>query len=129
MSDTSTLISYHGKISREELARIPIPAATETHKPIAHHTIVEALVESLSFRHIGVIHEEYAVSDDGMKMFGVLDLETLLIPMPFRDWYPKLSRESMRLALTIGARVLVCMNMSFHGEFEPILRNIPRASL
>ena len=38
--------------------------------------IVEALVETLSFRHIGVVNEEYAVSFDGMKMFGVLDLET-----------------------------------------------------
>ena len=27
------------------------------------------------FRHIGVVHEEYAVSPDGMKAFGVLDLE------------------------------------------------------
>jgi hypothetical protein len=30
-------------------------------------------VESLRFRQIGVIQEEYAVSKDGMKMFGVLD--------------------------------------------------------
>jgi hypothetical protein len=37
---------------------------------------VEALVETLSHRHIGVIAEEFAVSSDGMEMFGVLDLET-----------------------------------------------------
>jgi len=49
------------------------------------HRIVEALVESLGFRQIGVIQEEYAVSKDGMKMFGVLDLEPLLIHgMPIR---------------------------------------------
>jgi len=34
------------------------------------------LVETLSFRHIGVVNEEYAVSGGGMKMFGVLHLET-----------------------------------------------------
>jgi hypothetical protein len=27
----------------------------------------------------------------------------------------------MRLGLTIGARVLVCMNMAFHGDFQPLL--------
>ena len=27
------------------------------------------------FRHIGVVNEKYVVSFDGMKMFGVLDLE------------------------------------------------------
>ena len=34
----------------------------------------EKLIEALSFRQIGVMREEYAVSSDGMKMFGVMDL-------------------------------------------------------
>jgi hypothetical protein len=38
------------KIGRPELETIPVPEATPTHKPIPHHTIVEALVETLSFR-------------------------------------------------------------------------------
>jgi hypothetical protein len=37
---------------------------------------VSQAFETLSFRYIGVVQEEYAVSPDGMKMFGVLDLET-----------------------------------------------------
>jgi hypothetical protein len=125
VSETSTLIAYDGKIgtfSREELARVPTPPTTATHQPIPHHQIVEALVESLSFRQISVIQEEYAVSKDGMKMFGVLDLEALLIPgcrfaVGIRNSHDK----SMRLGLTIGARVLVCMNMAFHGDFQPLL--------
>jgi Domain of unknown function (DUF932) len=122
VSETSTLIAYDGKISRQELARVPTPPATATHQPIPHHQIVEALVESLSFRQIGVVQEEYAVSKDGMKMFGVLDLEALLIPgcrfaIGIRNSHDK----SMRLGLTIGARVLVCMNMAFHGDFQPLL--------
>jgi hypothetical protein len=36
------------------------------------HHVVEGLVETLSFRHIGVVNEEFAVSGDGMRMFGVL---------------------------------------------------------
>jgi hypothetical protein len=31
---------------------------------------------TLSFRHIGILKDRYAVSGNGMKMFGVLDLET-----------------------------------------------------
>jgi len=64
------------KIGWQELKQIPVPAATLTHKLVPHHVIVEALVETLSFRHIGVVIEEYAVLFDGRKMFGVLDLET-----------------------------------------------------
>jgi len=29
--------------------------------------------------------------------------------------------KSMRLALTVGYRVLVCDNMTFHGDFTPVL--------
>ena len=77
MSETSTLIGYGGRtIDREELTLVPTPAATETHRPVPHHEIVQALIETLGFRHIGVVHDEYAVSPDGMKAFGVLDLAT-----------------------------------------------------
>ena len=80
MSETSTLIGYQGRtISRQELALIPTPAATSTHVPVPHHEIVQALVETLGFRHIRVAADEYAVSPDGMKMFGVLDLETEML--------------------------------------------------
>lgn len=77
MSETSTLIGYSGRtIGREELVLVPTPPATETHRPIPRHEIVQALIETLGFRHIGIVHDEYAVSQDGMKMFGVLDLAT-----------------------------------------------------
>jgi hypothetical protein len=34
------------------------------------------VIATLGFRHIGVVHDEYAVSPDGTKAVGVLDLET-----------------------------------------------------
>jgi hypothetical protein len=75
MSETSTLIGYGGRtIDREELALVPTPSETETHRPIPHHEIVRALIESLGFRQIRVVDDEYAISRDRMKMFGVLDL-------------------------------------------------------
>ncbi len=48
---TGTLIAGPlSKIGREELAQLPVPQATETHKPVSHHELVTALVETLSFR-------------------------------------------------------------------------------
>ncbi len=76
MSETSTLISCTGKITRAELANLPAPPATATHIPIPHAAVVATLVETLSHRHIGVVDEVFAVSSDAMEMFGVLDLET-----------------------------------------------------
>ena len=73
---TMTLCSYGSKLTRDELARVTTPAATATHKPIPHIAVVEKLIEALSFRQIGVVREEYAVSSDGMKVFGVMDLSS-----------------------------------------------------
>jgi hypothetical protein len=120
MSETSTLIGYAGRtINREELALVPTPPATATHQPVPHHEIVQALVETLGFRHIGVVRDEYAVSPDGMKMFGVLDLETEMHGARFSIGLRNSHDKTMRLALTCGYRVFVCSNMAFSGDFTP----------
>jgi|SRR5215469_18608798 len=75
---TMTLCSYGNKLTREELARVKTPAATATHKPIPHISVVEKLIEALGYRQISVVREEYAVSSDGMKMFGGDGLELRL---------------------------------------------------
>ena len=122
MSETSTLIGYAGRtINRDELALVSTPPATATHQPVPHHEIVQALVETLGFRHIGVVHDEYAVSPDGMKMFGVLDLETEMHGARFSIGLRNSHDKTMRLALTCGYRVFVCSNMAFSGDFTPVL--------
>ena len=122
MSETSTLVGYKGRtIPRDELALVPTPPATDTHRPVPHNEIVQALVETLGFRHIGVVHDEYAVSPDGMKMFGVLDLETEMHGARFAIGLRNSHDKTMRLALTCGYRVFVCSNMAFSGDFTPVL--------
>jgi hypothetical protein len=119
----SQLIAHCGteKLSRSELAAVPTPEGSSTHRPLPHHEIVEALTETLSFRQISVVRDEYAVSKDGMKMFGVLDLETTFDGCRFSIGIRNSNDKSMRLALTVGYRVLVCDNMAFHGDFTPVL--------
>jgi Domain of unknown function (DUF932) len=88
---------------------------------VPHHEIVEALIETLGFRHIGVVHDEYAVSPDGMKEFGVLDLATEMEGCRFSIGLRNSHDKSMRLAMTCGYRVFVCSNMAFAGDFTPVL--------
>jgi hypothetical protein len=122
MSETSTLIGYQGRtIGRADLALVPTPPATDTHRPVGHGEIVQALVETLGFRHICVVHDEYAVSSDGMKMFGVLDLEPEMHGCRFSIGIRNSHDKSMRLGMTCGYRVFVCSNMAFHGDFTPVL--------
>jgi hypothetical protein len=121
MSDTSTLISNNGKITRAELTELPTPPSTATHVPIPHAVVVEALVQTLSHRHIGVVGEEFAVSSDGMEMFGVLDLETSFEGCRFAIGIRNANNKRFRLACTVGLRVFVCHNLAFRGDYTPVL--------
>jgi hypothetical protein len=121
MSETSTLISCTGKITRAELAQVPTPLSTATHVPIPHAAVVEALVDTLSRRQISVVDEEFAVSKDGMEMFGVIDLATSFEGCRFAIGLRNANNKRFRLACTVGLRVFVCHNLAFRGDFSPVL--------
>jgi hypothetical protein len=63
------------KITRQDLALIETPEATDTFRPVPHIELVNSLVETLSFRHINVVSDEYVTDADGMRMFGLLQLD------------------------------------------------------
>jgi len=115
-------MSATGKITRQDLRGLLVPSATGSHQPVPHWQLVDALLETLGSRHIQVVRDEYAVSPDGMKMFGVLDLEYGITGVNFSIGVRNASDKSMRLAMTVGYRVLICDNMAFYGDFTPLLR-------
>jgi hypothetical protein len=119
----STLIAHVDteKIDYNRLALIPAPASTATHQIIPHHEVVDALVETLGFRHIGVHRMEFAVDKTGNKMFGLIELEHGFNGARFALGLRNSHDKTMRLAMTVGYRVFVCDNMSFHGDFTPVL--------
>jgi hypothetical protein len=118
------LISHCGTdlLGRQDLLLLPTPEATETHKPIPHAALVGALVETLGFRRLGVVQDQYAVSPDGMRMFGVLALDIeengVRVSIGIRNSHDK----SFALGITIGYRVFVCDNLAFHGDYQTLTR-------
>ena len=121
MSETSTLIPCNSKINRSELANVPTPPPTTTHIPIPHIAVVEGLVETLGHRQIGVVGEEFAVSKDGMEMFGVIDLESSFDGCRYAIGIRNANNKRFRLSCTVGLRVFVCHNLAFQGDYSPVL--------
>jgi hypothetical protein len=119
---SATLTAHCGarKVTRNELLEIAVPDATRTHQPLSHFEIVEVLEEALSFRYLKIVRDEYAVSQDGMKLFGVMDLNAEFSGCRFSIGLRNSNDKSMRLALTAGYRVFVCDNMAFSGDFTPL---------
>ena len=120
MSET-TLISSQVKLSREELALVPTPLGTATHRPVPHIEVVNALVETLGFRHVGVVQEEYAVDKTGAKMFGVMELDQGMEGARFALGIRNSHDKTFRLAITVGYKVFLCENLAFHGDYSPVL--------
>ena len=121
------LLTHAGatRIGRQELPALPTPEATGTHKPIPHHALVEALVESLAYRQLDIVKDEYAVSADGMRLFGFLSLNLehagIRLALGIRNSHDK----SFSLGITVGYRVFVCDNLAFHGDFMPVTKKLP----
>lgn len=121
--ENATLVAHVDtkKIGIEELALVPTPQGTATHRPIPHIEVVNALVQTLGFRQIAVHKSEFAVSEDGNKMFGIIELEQSFTGCRFALGLRNSHDKTMRLAMTIGYRVFCCDNMAFNGDFTPVL--------
>lgn len=109
------------KVARTELAEFSVPEATATFQPVPHSTLIDALEEALHFRHIAIVRDEYAVSPDGMRMFGLLELNAEFEGVRFAIGLRNSNDKSMRLGMVAGFRCFVCDNMAFEGDFKPLL--------
>ncbi len=109
------------KISRADLDSIPLPGATETFQPIAHKDLVDSLDEALALRRFRIVRSEFAASYDGMKLFGLLEINAATEGVRFAIGLRNSNDKSMRLGLVAGYRVKVCDNMMFQGDFNPLL--------
>ena len=107
-------------INRSALKHLPMPEATDTNQPISHYSLVEQIHECLSYRRLNVVKEEYAVSPDGMKCFGLLELNVEYSSMRFAIRLRNSNDKSMRIGLVAGYRVIVCENKMLTGDCNPL---------
>lgn len=118
-----TLITHCGarRISRDELSELPVPEETRTFKPISHSALIEKIIETLWYRRMNIVSDEYAVSQDGMKLFGLLEMDLEYKGVRFAIGIRNSNDKSMRVAMVAGYKVTVCDNMMLQGDFQPLL--------
>jgi hypothetical protein len=108
-------------MGRQNLLGLPTPEPTHTHKPIAHAALV-GVIEAVGYRSLQVFEDQYAVSPDGMRMFGVLALNIeengVRVSIGVRNSHEK----SCSAGITIGYGVFICDNLAFHGDFQTLTR-------
>lgn len=105
--------------TREEVFAVPVPEATGTYVPLPFESFITSIEKQLLVEGIRVVGEQFALSHNGMRLFGLLGLEmpgynsTLYRSvLGLRNSYDK----SFSTGVCIGASVFVCDNLSFNGE-------------
>jgi hypothetical protein len=113
-----TLMLHTGAepVDYDALRQLPVPAATDTHVPIAHHAVVDMVRYSLGFYGHEIVAEDYGVTPDGLRFFGVLSLRS-----EYGDYTDTVGLRNSHdkrfpIGISFGSRVFVCDNLAFKGD-------------
>lgn len=103
-------------IDIDRLRQLPTPEATKTHVPIAHSAVVDMVKYSLGFYGHEITAEDYGVTPDGARFFGVLSLDS-----PYGDYTDTVGLRNSHdktfpIGISFGSRVFVCDNLAFSGD-------------
>jgi hypothetical protein len=105
------------RVPVEIVMDVPTPDRTRTWGAIGHGQLIDTLKEAVGKADLIVKREEYSLSKDGGRMFGVFtmkgDSTEKARMLGFRNSIDK----TLAVGLTAGTRVFVCDNMAFSGEF------------
>lgn len=103
-----------------ELKTLPMPDATTTFKPVPFYDFVTKLLTGLWDRRMKVVSDQYIISADGMKLFGLIELENEFNGVRFAVGLRTSNDKSTRLALAVGYKVMCCSNGMLQGDFLPL---------
>lgn len=105
--------------SRDEVFSVPLPEASDTYTPLSYESLVTRIEKQLLAERITVVDEKLALSNNGGRLFGLMQVvlpgitpEEYGCIIGFRNSYDK----SFSTGLSIGAKVIVCDNLSFSGS-------------
>jgi hypothetical protein len=117
----SALVLHCGarEVTREELARVPTPAATETWFPVSHDTCVSTVQRSLTDAGFEIRSLRFGLARNDARLFATVDLASPLatgvsLAVGIRNSLDK----SLPLGFVAGNRVFVCDNLAFRSELS-----------
>jgi Domain of unknown function (DUF932) len=116
MTAQSTLCLHRGagRVSKGELARYQPPPATATWFPVAHAAVLDTACTRLTEAGYTVQSMDLAVSKDGHRFFGTLNLDTVLVPgVHLAVGLRNSTDKSFPLGFAAGNRCFVCDNLAF----------------
>lgn len=122
-----TLHAGAEEVTFDALRAVPIPAATETHHPVAHHEIVDLMRFTLTYYGHEVIEEHHAIMPDGSRYFGLMTLRSAYGEYSDVIGLRNAHDRAFSIGVAFGSRVFVCDNTSFVGDHVIRRKHTPKA--
>lgn len=103
-------------VEYEALRSLETPPATKSHHPIAHYHVVDLVKHSLTFYGHQVVGEDFGITEDGMRFFGVLALKSEYGNYADVVGLRNSSDKSFPVGVSFGSSTFVCDNLAFIGD-------------
>jgi hypothetical protein len=108
------------EISEDQLKKLNTPEGTRTHVPVPHYSLVQELEKQLDASDIEIVEAKHGLSKDEQRYFGMFKLESrhevngdvYNTMLGIRNAHDK----AFLAQLSLGAYVMNCDNLSFHGD-------------
>ena len=102
---------------RRQIAEATTPPPTETWHPIAHHRLLDEVERTLGGNRLEIINEAHALSRDGDRYFGLLEIahgeqHDYHLVLGLRNSHDK----TFPAGIAVGSGVMACDNLAFSGE-------------
>ena len=117
-------------VSRNEVALVPTPEASESWKPVPHIDVIEAVSEVVQAHKWQILDENFGLAREGQKLFGVMRINK----SNSSDWSRCIGLrnshdKSFAVGLSAGISVTVCSNLAFGGTTVIKRRHTSRIEL
>lgn len=118
---STTLIG--NRVSESEVFNVPSVPFTKTFKPFHHKQVIEAIRSALSMIGLGIVSQEYALANEGKRMFGVFDLDSGTDELGWSMGFRNALDKSFAITIIAGSRVFLCSNLAFSGDVIEMRRH------
>ena len=122
MSGSTLMLHRGGHVAtRDQVAAIAAPPATETWHPVTHIRVLTKIEELLGDAGYIITRHQLALSHHGNRFFGVLDLESRIVEgttlsLGLRNSIDK----SFPYGLAGGTRTFCCDNLALTGDWDEL---------
>ena len=104
------------EVEYSALEALETPPATQSHVPLPHADLVKMVKYALGYFGHDVVEEHHGVTEDGLRYFGLLSLQSSYGPYTDTIGLRNSHDKTFPIGIAFGSRTFVCDNLAFIGD-------------